>query len=670
MYFQIKETILWPKNPAFKARRLPFAIGKVNIISGASRTGKSAVIPIIDYCLGSSKCLIPVNTIRDACAWFGVVVQTSAGEKLFARPEPGEQRSTDDMYILEAATIDEIPEIPSKNTSRKQVLSILDELAGLTNLDFGVGESQNGFDARPGFRDLSAFIFQPQNVIANPDVLFYKTNTYDHREKLIRIFPYILGAITPELLAKQHELKRLQTELKRKEREIKNAQDVSTQWLAELRAKVSEARELGLLITDQAGEPSLEEMLQQLQRLVDATDITIAVTETTIFDAVKELQGLEREESEISQELSSLRRRLEEMERIRNGAENYHHGMQIQRERLQVSSWLATQRSGDEECPVCGGHLEASGEKLKQLNRSLVAIEEEAGGAFEIPAAFDREMQRVSGEVATTTEKLRAVQFRKRALTQRSAEARKKNYQTKMAERFIGRLENALQLHKRLADDGELTAEVVKLRDRVQQLEAELRQGNPEARKRKALEHVNTNAARLLPDLDTERPNDPVSLDIRELTVKVSGADRADYLSEIGSGSNWLSYHVATILALQQFFISLRHSPVPGFVVIDQPSQVYFPKKVVLRENEPIEEPKFKDEDVEAVRKVFTVLSKVVGAAKGKLQVIVLDHAPRDVWDGIDYVAELEEWRDGLKLVPVEWLHANSGVNSQNSRPA
>ena len=660
MYFQIKEIILWPKNPAFKLRRLPFETGKVNIISGASRTGKSAVIPIIDYCLGSSKCLIPVNTIRDACAWFGVIVQTSAGEKLFARPEPGEQRSTDDMYIEEAATINAIPETLSKNTTRGHVRTVLDELAGLTNLDFSDGESQNGFDARPGFRDLSAFIFQPQNVIANPDVLFYKTNTYDHREKLIKIFPYILGAITPDLLAKQHELKRLQTELKRKEREIKNAQEVSAQWLAELRAKVSEARELGLLAADQAGDPSREEMIQQLQGLVDVTDVTIAVTETTITNAVKELQGLESEESELSQELSALRRRLEEMERIRKGAANYHHGVQIQQERLQVSSWLTSQRSGDEGCPVCGGHLEASADKLEQLNRSLVAIEAEAGGAFEIPAAFDRELQRVSAEIAATTEKLRAVQFRKRALTQRSTDARKKNYQTKMAERFIGRLENALQLHQKLAGDGELIAEIAQLRDRVQKLETELRQGNPEARKRQALAHVNTNAARLLPNLDTERPNDPVSLEIKELTVKVSGTDRADYLSEIGSGSNWLSYHVAMILALQQFFISLRHSPVPGIVVIDQPSQVYFPKKVVLRENETIEEPQFKDEDIEAVRKVFSVLSTVVGLAKGKLQVIVLDHAPRDVWGGIANIAELEEWRDGRKLVPVEWLCVSS----------
>jgi hypothetical protein len=657
MYFQIKEIILWPKNPAFKPRRLSFQPGKVNIISGASRTGKSAVIPIIDYCLGSQGCLIPVKTIRDACAWFGVIVQTASGEKLFARPEPGEQRSTDEMFILEAASIDEIPEVLSKNTNRGHVRATLDGLAGLSNLDFGGGDPQSGFDARPSFRDLSAFTFQPQNVIANPDVLFFKTNTYKHREKLIKIFPYILGAITPELLAKQHELKRLQTELRRKERELKEAMGVSSRWLAELRAKVSEARELGLISLDQAGEPTREEMIHLLQELVDRTDVTLTVTAETISDAVQELQDLEKEESEVSREVTTLRRRLEEMTRIRNSAANYHEGLHIQRDRLHVSSWLVAHRTGEENCPMCGGHMEPSADKLGQLTKALIAIEQEAGDAFEIPAAFEREMQRVSAEVNEATEKLKAVQIRKKALSQRSKAAENQQYKTKMVERFIGKLENALQLHQSLGENGELQPEVAQLRECVQQLENELRSGNSENRKRHALGHVNANAARLLPMLDSERPNDPVSLEINDLTIKVSGTDRDDYLSEIGSGSNWLSYHVSMILALQQFFISLRHSPVPGFVVIDQPSQVYFPQKLVLREDEETEEPQFtRDEDIEAVRKVFKVLGDVVGAANGKLQVIVLDHAPRDVWGGIDYIAELEEWRDGRKLVPIEWV--------------
>jgi hypothetical protein len=197
MYLQIREIVLWPRNPNFEPRRLQFQLGKVNIISGASRTGKSAVIPIIDYCLGAGTCSIPVKTIRKYCEWFGVVVATAQGDKLLARREPGAQRSTDDMYLLEAERILDIPRRIAKNTNADAVKRLLDELAGLSKLDFSGGEESTGFDGRPSFRDLAAFTFQPQNVVANPDVLFFKANTYEHREKLRKIFPYVLGAVTP-----------------------------------------------------------------------------------------------------------------------------------------------------------------------------------------------------------------------------------------------------------------------------------------------------------------------------------------------------------------------------------------------------------------------------------------------------------------------------------------
>ena len=66
MKFTIDSVILWPKKSGFTYRKVDFTPDKVNIITGASRTGKSAIIPIIDYCLGSSKCTIPVDTIRNA----------------------------------------------------------------------------------------------------------------------------------------------------------------------------------------------------------------------------------------------------------------------------------------------------------------------------------------------------------------------------------------------------------------------------------------------------------------------------------------------------------------------------------------------------------------------------------------------------------------------------
>lgn len=659
MYLQIREIVLWPRNPDFEPRRLQFQLGKVNVISGASRTGKSAVIPIIDYCLGAGTCSIPVKTIRKYCEWFGVVVATAQGDKLLARREPGAQRSTDDMYLLEAERILDIPRRIAKNTNADAVKRLLDELAGLSKLDFSGGEESTGFDGRPSFRDLAAFTFQPQNVVANPDVLFFKANTYEHREKLRKIFPYVLGAVTPTLMAKQFELGRARQELRRKERELKDAQEISARWLADLRAKFSEAQELGLAAKPEQ-ELSRGQMIERLEEVVARTDLTLSVSTSTISDALRELSDLEVEEREVSRELTTLRHRLSEMNRMRVGVDQYQDALALQRGRLQLSSWLVSHTDDEADCPMCGSHTDSAKRKLAVLSKRLREVEAEAGVDKEVPAAFDRELQRVTEEVGQTTERLRSVQIRKRALAGRSDEARQRQFAAQRAERFVGNLESALDLHRRLGSDSELVDEVMRLKELVRRLEAELRAQDVEARKRRALDTISNNAGRLLPHLDVESPNDPISLEINDLTIKVRGTERDDYLSEIGSGSNWLSYHLAVLLALHQFFLSQRRGPVPAFLVLDQPSQVYFPKRIVARpedeEVEEVEEPQLRDEDVDAVRQAFEVMGRVALDAKGGLQLIVLDHASRDVWGDIDGVVGLHEWRNGDKLVPMTWL--------------
>lgn len=657
MYFQIRGIVLWPRNGNFEPRTLKFELGKVNVISGASRTGKSAVIPIIDYCLGSSTCSIPVNTIRKYCEWFGVIVATAQGEKLLARKEPGTQRSTDEMFLLEAEKISKIPNRLTKNTNATAVKRLLDDLANLSNLDFSGGEEASGFDGRPAFRDLAAFTFQPQNVVANPDVLFFKTNTYEHREKLRKIFPYVLGAVTPALMAKQFELNRIRQILRRKEKELKDAQDVSARWLADLRSKFTEAQELGLI-------PKLEEdisrgqMIELLEEVITRTDLTLAVSTTTISDALRELNSLEGEEREVSRELTTLRHRLEEMNRMRVGVEQYETALSVQRGRLQLSSWLVSQASDKSDCPMCGSHTDSAKRKLQVLAQRLEEVETAAGADKdrEVPAAFDRELQRVTTDVGNATERLRAVQIRKRALTGRSKEASEQQFSVKRTERFIGNLESSLGLHRKLGSDSELGGEVRTLKEKVLALEGELRGQDVEARKRRALRIINTNAGKLLPHLDIENPKDPISLETNDLTIKILGSERDDYLSEIGSGSNWLSYHLAVLLSLHQFYLSQKNSPVPAFLVLDQPSQVYFPKQMASKDAEVEDDPKVHDEDVDAVRKAFEVMASVVRGEKGKLQLIVLDHASSEVWGGIEEVIGLPEWRGGIKLVPMEWL--------------
>lgn len=227
MRFHIKELVLWPRDPALDPQRVSFSTADLNVISGISRTGKSAVIPIIDYCLGSDTCQIPVNTIRDRCSWFGVVVSIDAGELLLARREPGTQRTTADMFVLNGPSVQPPQRIDAKNASVDVVKRMLDELAGLTQLDFDIDASGSGFKGRPSFRDLVAFMFQPQNIIANQNILFFKGDTHEHREKLRTIFPYVLGAVSSSTLAKLHELNELRRDLLRKDRELASLKEVS-----------------------------------------------------------------------------------------------------------------------------------------------------------------------------------------------------------------------------------------------------------------------------------------------------------------------------------------------------------------------------------------------------------------------------------------------------------
>ena len=89
MKFSVNRIVLWPKKEGLAYREIKFEENKINIITGSSRTGKSALIPIIDYCLGAQKCAIPVDVIRNACAWFGVLFDLQEEQILLCRKEPG-----------------------------------------------------------------------------------------------------------------------------------------------------------------------------------------------------------------------------------------------------------------------------------------------------------------------------------------------------------------------------------------------------------------------------------------------------------------------------------------------------------------------------------------------------------------------------------------------------
>lgn len=653
MYFHIKEVILWSRSPDFRPKRLAFSSSELNVISGVSRTGKSAVIPIIDYCMASETCQIPVQTIRDRCSWFGIIVSTERGEMLLARREPGAQRTTGDMYVVSGKVVEPPLTIDAKNTTVDTVKRSLDELAGLTQLDFDIDASGSGFKGRPSFRDLVAFTFQPQNIVANQNVMFFKADTHEHREKLRTIFPYVLGAVSPGLLAQQHELSQLRRELLRKERELAALRQVSERWVAEIRAWASQALELGLLQAQFSSTTPIPTLIDALRAATLRGGDHVATAEA-VDGAIAELVALQREESDRATAVAQSRRRLSEMEQLRDAAAGYGDQLYVQRDRLKVADWLSHLHAEGQACPVCGQDFDGGSDTLSELLGALTRIEEDAGRIAGIPAAFDRELQRVGTELRRATEQLEGVRHRIRALTRASDAAKAREDSSMQSARFIGRLEQALEHYERLGEDEGVSAEVATLKQRVSALDAALRAEDIATRTALALKRLSVFIQPVLSKFDVERPDDPVSFSIADLTIRVAGREREDYLWEIGSGSNWLSYHLSVAIGLQTLLMHLPHSPVPSFLVVDQPSQVYFPKQLASARAAG-EEETYLDEDVEAVRRIFLALADAVRESSGRLQIIVLDHATDTVWGGVEPLRVVAEWRDGEKLVPDDW---------------
>lgn len=90
----------------------------------------------------------------------------------------------------------------------------------------------------------------------------------------------------------------------------------------------------------------------------------------------------------------------------------------------------------------------------------------------------------------------------------------------------------------------------------------------------------------------------------------------------MGSGSNWLTCHMALFLALHFVFAKLGGKcSIPSILIIDQPSQIYFPS---LNDEE-------KDIDIVSVENIYKALdwaiSYIEEETKNRIQIIVLDHA-------------------------------------------
>ena len=661
MQLTILKIILWPKNTDLRPRIIPFEPGKINVISGDNGTGKSALTWIVDYCLGSEKCSIPVGLIRELTGWFGLHLKLANTEMIIARRNPEDQQSTTDLYWNEGLKL-EVPAIVQKNARVDDLKNRFNQIAHLPSLDFSTDDVV-GYAGRPSSRDMAAFNFQPQHIVANPYTFFFKADTTEHREKLRIIFPLVLGSIDATTLAKQRELRDAEREYDKLRRELEARTTAARAWEAEVESYYLQAKGLGLLADAPSPGPGwgLDKYLLELRRVPDSVrqmDLP-EVREGTNEAASGEFVRVAAEEDQLAQDTGSLKRRLDKIDQLSASLNDYGSSFTSQEDRLEGVGWLEEKLRDNHECPVCAAVHTDGNARLTELQTLAREMKTLAVSVRQAPAKLDQEQATLRQELRDKETLLSRARQKRQFLEERTAAFAAQRQRVRQIYLFVGRVEQALEnvMSSRNVDD--LQDKARALAERLARLRRELDGKSRQDRLNAAIDKVSARIAYYAKSLRLEHATENVRLNTRELTLQfrpLSG--RTDFLWEVGSGQNWVGYHLAGLLALHEHFNSLPQNPVPSFLMIDQPSQVYFPEAWPAMDQTPSgNKPSERSPDIEGVRRIFAALSEFMTVLKGQFQVIVTEHAGSITWQGIENVHLVANWREGHDdfLIPAEW---------------
>jgi len=192
------------------------------------------------------------------------------------------------------------------------------------------------------------------------------------------------------------------------------------------------------------------------------------------------------------------------------------------------------------------------------------------------------------------------------------------------------------------------------LEEEIEELESKISKDANQEKLDSIMNKINLQMSKWSVDLDIEYENVSIRFNPKQLMIYADTDEKSIPLNKMGSGANWVSYHLLIHFALHKHFINSKR-PVPRFIFLDQPSQVYYPPE--RNSKKPI-----KSSDEIAVAKMFDFIFKIIEETKGKFQIIITDHAEPN--NKVFKSNTIERWRDGKKLVPVEWQDKRSSTTN------
>jgi hypothetical protein len=640
----IRTIAVW--NAAGEVRRIDLHEG-LNIITGESETGKSTLIDIISYCLGASTFRVPQGPIADSVVYYGLLLAVNSTDVFVGRPALPEGQESSSRAQLEIGQ-SELPDFGSLAPTTS-----VDDMQAWLAAQVGIEENRFEPPARSSRRPLVARLdhalihcFQSQDEIASRKILFHRASE-DFLPQAIRdTLPYFLGVTGPEELRLTAELRELNRTLRATVRLREQNDETLADGLQDALSLLSQAADAGLL---SAQEPPTT-IGGALALLAEIR--TAAVPAAPLQPPGEEFDRLNAERAQLLARLRAVREQRQLAKAIADGGSDLEHESVEQIVRLQPVGLLA--KPGEPtQCPVCNEPLSAPIpeveemlEALTDLDRQIVAVERERPNLVDVQDRLRMLEASVKGELEGNRHAL--------DLLAASAQAVAAHAQALDLGAYVrGRVDQYLEKAVGASDErgSSLRSAELDLRRQIGELEQRL---DPE-RVRDEATSVLISIGRqwmtpMAQQLGLEHSSSGVRIDPGRLTVVADTPQRPVYMDTgIGSAKNWVGYHLASVLSLQQHFVEKRR-PVPSFLVLDQPTQAFFPSDQATEQAS--------DQDRQDALAQFELLRDVADQLAGGLQIIVLDHADFDVQWFDDAV--IERWRDGNALIPSSWYDVGS----------
>ena len=644
MKFQIFNILVYGTNG--QIRSIELKPDAVNIITGRSGTGKSALIHIVDYCLGRKECNVYAGVIRKYVEWYAVKLQISSGEIFIARrnPEPGKE-SSEDIYI-ERGTSLSFPE--ARNLTKN---SNLDTLTSILNQILGIGEYAHepkaGQTRKTGTADIGKalfYCFQEQSEIDDQKFLFHRQGEPFLPQSIKDYLPYFLGAITDEFIQNKEELRKLNRKLKQVESRIAERNRLKGQNFERAFALLNEAKSVDLIAADEPLQDSWSNVRQLIEAAL-ARNIDSDPAEPNV-DVLNDLFDRQQQIRESYRIAAAELRSLKDLKRSSNG---FGSEMEEQKSRLESIN-IFGHTSDPNSCPLCSSTLPSAVPSAEAIRASLTDIDSQLEAVTNDTPHLDAMIAKTEDQLADIKRLLDEVKtsiISLQTTDQRISDLRDFSSRRAMIK---GRLSLYLEnMPAKVVDDSDDKLEAEKLAEQIRAIEAVLNDEALAERLESILSLVSAQITSLARKLEIEHSDSPMRLDLKKLTIVADHADEGPIpMPKMGSGETWVGLHLVTHLALHNWFFK-KQRPVPQFLFLDQPSQAYFPPDTsaeTVRDEIEVTNP-----DRQSVIRMF----KLIVEETKNFQVIVTEHADiREDW----YQALVREnWWDGtLKLVPIEWI--------------